>query len=197
MTWGPTVTLVARMQRPLVRADLLQVLAGISELWPEAEMLEMRDPGGALIVDALRDSFIRYRDAGPETCAITALYGVFDAAVSIGEDGEEAAQDAVAVMIRLLTLEEINGEVQGSEEATPRILVMRSAAIRTFIGAHSLGPSGLDAKFTACLRRAETAAIAAARGDHGALARMLKALTPPFEWTTQRNADFNGLFRPW
>jgi len=197
VSWGPTVTLVARIQRPLVRASLLQVLAGISELRPEAEKLEMRDQGGALIVAALRESFIRYRDAGPETCDITALYGVFDAAVSVGEDSEEAAQDAVAVMIRLLTPEEIESDLQGSQAVTLRTVALRAAAIRSFIGVHSLGPSGLDEKFTAFLRRAETAAMAAARGDHGAFSRMLKALTPLFEWTTQRNADFDGLFRPW
>lgn len=197
VSWGPTVTLVARIQRPLVRASLLQVLAGISELRSEAEKLEMRDQGGALIVAALRESFIRYRDAGPETCDITALYGVFDAAVSVGEDSEEAAQDAVAVMIRLLTPEEIESDLQGSQAVTLRTVALRAAAIRSFIGVHSLGPSGLDEKFTAFLRRAETAAMAAARGDHGAFSRMLKALTPLFEWTTQRNADFDGLFRPW
>jgi hypothetical protein len=197
VSWGPTVTLVARMQRPLVRASLLQVLAGISELRPTTEKLEMRDQDGALIVAALRESFIRFRDAGPETCAITALYGVFDAAVFIGEDSDEAAQDAVAVMIRLLTPEEIESGVHGPHEVTLRILAMRAAAIRTFIGVHSLGQSKLDEKFTALLRRAETAAMTAAGGDQGAFSRMLKALTPLFEWTTQRNADFNGLFRAW
>lgn len=197
VSWVPTVTLVAQMQRPLLRASLLQVLAGISELRPEAETLEMRDKGGTLIVAVLRKSFVRYRDAGPETSAIAALYGVFDAAVSIGENEGEAAQDAVAVMIRLLTPEEIESDLQGSQEVTLRVVALRAAAIRTFIGVHSLGPSGLDEKFTALLRRAETAAMAVARGDKGALSRMLKALMPLYEWTTQRNADFHGLFRPW
>lgn len=197
VSWGSTVALAARMRRPLVRASLLQLLGGISELWPKTEKLEMRDEDGTLIVAALRESFVRFRNAGPETCAITTLYGVFDAAVSIGEDREEAAQDAVAVMIRFLTPEEIESDLQGSQEVTLRILAMRAAAARAFIEVHSLGPSGLDKKFTALLRRAEIAALAAARGDQGALSRMLKALTPLYEWTTQRNADFDGLFRPW
>jgi len=197
VSWGPTVTLVARMQRPLVRASLIQVLAGISELWSDAERFEMRDEGGTLIVAALRESFARYRDAGPETAAIAALYGVFDAAVSIGENEGEAAQDALAVMIRLLTPEEIESDLQGSNEVTLRILAMRAAATRAFIEVHSLGASALDARFTALLRRVQMAALAAARGDQGALSRMLKALTPLYEWTTQRNADFDGLCRPW
>ena len=195
--WGPTVTLVARIQRPLVRASLLQILDAISALRPASDKLEVRDEGGTLIVAARRESFVRYRDADPETRAITALYRVFDAAVSLDEESDQAAQDAVAVMIRLLAPDEIEGKVHGSQRVTLRILAWRAAAIRAFIGVHSLGASGLDRRFTTLLRRAEGAAMAAAGGDRGALSRMLKALAPLFMWTTRRNADFDGLFQPW
>jgi hypothetical protein len=194
---GPTVTLVARMQRPLVRASIIQVLAGISELWPEARKFEMLEEGGAVIAATLRESFARYRSADRETSAIAALYGVFDAAVSIGEDQGEAAQDAVVVMLRSMTVESIEGDFHGSNEVTLHVFAMRAAAARAFIETHGLGSATLDARFKELLRRTEVTASAAARGDQGAIPRMLKALTPLYEWMTQRNADFNGLFRPW
>jgi len=196
---GPILTLTARIRRPCVRARLLQVLEAISALLPDYETLEIRDAGGALIVAGRRESFVLHRASCPETWAITALYPLFDAAVSLDEDRDQAAQDAVAVMVGLLAPDDIEGS--GRRIARPAALhrvALRSLAIRTFIAMHSLGRPGLDRRFTTLLRRAEGAAMAAAHGDQGAFSRMVQALNPIFAWTTRRTTNcYTGLLQPW
>jgi len=87
VSWGPNVTFVVRVQRPLVRAQLLQALAGVNELWSGAERLEICDEAGMLIVAAFRESFLRYRDATAAVRGVASMYGFYDAAVSVGQDG--------------------------------------------------------------------------------------------------------------
>lgn len=170
------MTFVVRVQRPLVRAQLLQALAGVNELWSGAERLEICDEAGMLIVAAFRESFLRYRDATAAVRGVASMYGFYDAAVSVGQDGSEAAQDAVAIIFRMLTPDEMEHSGPDVREPVLRTLATRAAAIRTFIGVHSLGSPELDERLAAGLRRTETAAMAAARGDQGAFSRMMRAL---------------------
>ena len=161
------MTFVVRVQRPLVRAQLLQALAGVNELWSGAERLEICDEAGILIVAAFRESFLRYRDATAAVRGVASMYGFYAAAVSVGQDDSEAAQDALAIMFRMLTPDEMENSGPDVREAVLRTLATRAAAIRAFIGVHSLGSPELDERLAAGLRRTETAAMAAARGDQG------------------------------
>lgn len=194
--WGATVTLVVSISRPLVRANLLRLLAAASPLWPEAACLEMRDESGILIVAASADSFARFAKADAAELPIATLYGVFDAAVAAGEDQTEAAQDALAVMIRLLSPEAMEESESVSKKATLRTLSARITAMRAFVASHGLGSRQHD-DVSSRLRRAEIAAREAVRGDQGAVARVWKALMPLVEWSTRRDANFGGLFLPW
>ena len=161
------MTFVVRVQRPLVWAQLLQALAGVNELWSGAERLEICDEAGILIVAAFRESFLRYRNATAAVRGVASMYGFYAAAVSVGQDDSEAAQDALAIMFRMLTPDEMENSGPDVREAVLRTLATRAAAIRAFIGVHSLGSPELDERLAAGLRRTETAAMAAARGDQG------------------------------
>lgn len=194
--WGVTVTLVVSASRPLVRAKLLRLLAVAGPLWPEAESLEMRNESGELVVAASAASFARFTEADSATSPVALLYSVFDAAVALGEDRTEAAQDALAVMIRLLDPETMEGAESASKKAALRTILARIAATRAFVASHGFG-SQQQADVVSRLRRAESAARAALGGDRGAAARMWKALMPLVEWSVERDASFGGLFLPW
>lgn len=194
--WGATVALVVSISRPLVRANLLRLLAAASQLCPEAARLEMRDESGLLVVAASAGSFARFAKADAAVLPIATLYGVFDAAVAAGEDQAEAAQDALAVMIRLFDPETMDEAESVSKKAKLRTLSARITATRAFVTSHGLGSQQHD-DVSSRLRRAETAARAAVRGDRGAVARVWKALMPLVEWSTKHDASFGGLFLPW
>ncbi len=195
--WGATVTLVVAVSRPRVRANDLHLLAAVSPLCTQATRLELRDESGLQIVAASAESFGRFARAGPATSHIALHYAIFDAAVALGEDRAEAARDALAVMIRLLSPETVDEDQPHTKAETLGILEARARAAKEFVASHSLGSRQRDAEVSSRLRMAESAARAAARGDQGGVLRLSRALVPLFEWSTKRDASFGGLFQPW
>ena len=123
------MTFVVRVQRPLVWAQLLQALAGVNELWSGAERLEICDEAGMLIVAAFRESFLRYRDATAAVRGVASMYGFYAAAVSVGQDDSEAAQDALAIMFRMLTPDEMENSGPDVRERNVSTRMRRSSLV--------------------------------------------------------------------
>lgn len=185
------VTLASRVSR----ADLLTALAGIAELYPDVQELEVRDASGALLISVERGAFREYRDAREEVRDLASFYPLVSAAVHVGTSREEAALDALAAMIRMLAPDEEGLQTPKGKAAALRAMPQRIAYIQEFVRA-SLAESEVAQQLESSLRRALAAARAAKHGDQAAIGRMSSALQPAFAWSAARDARFGGMFAP-
>ena len=187
--------LAVSLTRPVSRAGLMAPLVGISELYPDERQLAICSARGEVLVSVECSAFRACRDADASVQDLALLHPLLGAVVRGGTSREEAAQDALATMICMLSVDSAGIESDAGGSAVLRALPHRLAYVQEFVHVHLAG-CVVATQLESPLRRAFAAARAAKHGDRGAIRRLSLALEPAATWSATRDVQFGGFFVP-